>query len=347
MKAKTIIAILCLVALILGAFSGCSKNGSEKHSAEGTHSVIDMAGRSVEVPNKLSKYVVLWVGAVDFTIMFDHGENMVGCSDTAASYAYFKPACKNFDNLVLFNKNAITAEGVLATGADVVFYRGSDHAELAEKLSAAGIAAVDVEFNDYDELIKAVQIMADVFGTDYAKDQCSKYCSYVEKSIDEASQIAAKAVEKKSVLVIRDTSDLRAYGVNRFAGRWVTLCGGEYALTEGNPDGYVNLTKEQLLEYDPDILVFIIPGEAAKFMSDPQWSSLSAVRNNSVYENPSIIGTWSNHGAEFVLEFWWAAEIMYPELVDFDICSIVKDFYHDYYDLDLSDEEILNVTQSR
>ena len=345
MKAKKYIAIICIITIAISVLSGCGNYGSKGQVADKTHSVVDMSGRTVEVPDSISRYVVLWVGAVDFAIMFDHGEHMVGCSDTAASYTYFETACKNYDNLILFNKNAITVEGVLQTEADVVFYRGSDHSELAEQLSAAGISAIDVEFNDYEELIAAMQIMADVFGTEYAANQCANYRKYVEESIAEASKIASSVSEKRSALGIRDTSDLRAYGANRFAGRWVTLCGGKYALNEGDPDGYVNLTKEQLLSYDPDVLVFIIPGEAAKFKNDPQWSSLSAVSNNCVYENPSIIGTWSNHGAEFVLQFWWAIDILYPELVNYETCSIVKDFYRTFFDLTLDDKEILQVIQ--
>lgn len=343
---KKTVAVILVVAMLLAAFSGCSINPKEDVNTAETHEVIDMAGRHVDIPNNVSRYVVLWVGAVDIAIMLDQGEHMVGCSDTAASYAYFKPTCKNYDNLVYFNKDAITVEGILDAKADVVFYRGADHAELAEQLTKAGIAAVDVEFNNYDDLFKATKIMADVFGTEYAQKQCSDYCNYAEESIATATKIGESVSEKKTILVIRDTSNLRAYGVNRFAGRWATLCGGDYSLKEGDPDGYVNLTKEQLLEYDPDIIVFVIPGEAEKFIQDPQWSALNAVRNNQVYENPSVIGTWSNHGTEFVLQFWWATGIMYPDLVNYDTSDTVKSFYHEFYGLELDNEEIARIIKN-
>lgn len=37
-----------------------------------------------------------------------------------------------------------------------------------------------------------------------------------------------------------------------------------------NEDSYanINLTKEQLLEYDLDIIFFLIPGEAQEFLTD-------------------------------------------------------------------------------
>lgn len=343
---RNTVVLFCVVAIVISCFIGCGFNAGQKEDAAETHTVIDMAGRTIDIPNNVSRYVVLWVGAVDIAIMLDGGEHMVGCSDTAASYAYFEPACKNYSNLVFFNKDAITIEGLLETQADVVFYRGSDHAGLAEQLRKAGVAAVDVEFNDYDGLLKATSIMADVFGTDAAKEQCTSYCKYATETIEKASGIGASISDKKSILVIRDASSLRAYGANRFAGKWATLCGGRYSLSEGDPDGYVNLTKEQLLAYDPDILVFVIPGEAEKFISDSQWNALSAVRHNCVYENPSVIGTWSNHGAECVLQFWWATEVLYPDLADYDTGAIVREFYRDYYDLDLSDEEISSIIRN-
>ena len=192
----------------------------------------------------------------------------------------------------------------------------------------------------YDEMMDAIDIMADVLNTDFARETASKYRTYANEMIEKAQTVGNTVQNKKSIIVIRDTSNLRAYGANRFAGRWATLCGGDYALTEGDPNGYVNLTSEQLLEYDPEIIVFVIPGEAKKFIEDAKWSSLTAVKSGHVYENPSAIGTWSNHGSECVLQFGWAMEMLYPELSDFELIKEVIDFYKEFYGMELTDAEV-------
>ena len=331
------LVLVCLVSIL----SGCTTaNAPENNKAR---TVVDMSGHSVEVPEKVNSYISLWVGSVTITLMLDHGENMVGCSETAASYPMFDRACKNTRDITYFTNDAITLEGILETGAEVVFYRGKDNADLAEKLIKAGVAAIDVEFNTYDEMMDAIDIMADVLNTNYARETASKYRTYANEMIEKAQTIGNTVQDKKSIIVIRDTSNLRAYGVNRFAGRWATLCGGDYALKEGDPNGYVNLTSEQLVEYDPEIIVFVIPGEAKKFIADSKWSSLTAVKNGHVYENPSAIGTWSNHGSECVLQFGWAMEKLYPEYSDFDLVQEVKDFYNEFYAMELTDSEIVAV----
>lgn len=331
------LVLVCLVSIL----SGCTTANAPENNK--TRTVVDMSGHSVEVPEKVNSYISLWVGSVTITLMLDHGENMVGCSETAASYPMFDRACKNTRDITYFTNDAITLEGILETGAEVVFYRGKDNADLAEKLIKAGVAAIDVEFNTYDEMMDAIDIMADVLNTNYARETASKYRTYANEMIEKAQTIGNTVQDKKSIIVIRDTSNLRAYGVNRFAGRWATLCGGDYALKEGDPNGYVNLTSEQLLEYDPEIIVFVIPGEAKKFIVDSKWSSLTAVKNGHVYENPSAIGTWSNHGSECVLQFGWAMEKLYPEQSDFDLVQEVKDFYNEFYAMNLTDSEIAAV----
>ncbi len=331
------LVLVCLVSIL----SGCTTANAPENNK--TRTVVDMSGHSVEVPEKVNSYISLWVGSVTITLMLDHGENMVGCSETAASYPMFDRACKNTRDITYFTNDAITLEGILETGAEVVFYRGKDNADLAEKLIKAGVAAIDVEFNTYDEMMDAIDIMADVLNTNYARETASRYRTYANEMIGKAQTIGNTVQDKKSIIVIRDTSNLRAYGVNRFAGRWATLCGGDYALKEGDPNGYVNLTSEQLLEYDPEIIVFVIPGEAKKFIADSKWSSLTAVKNGHVYENPSAIGTWSNHGSECVLQFGWAMEKLYPEQSDFDLVQEVRDFYNEFYAMDLTDSEIAAV----
>lgn len=337
---KKCVSFLLTVLCLLFVLAGCAAQPTQSVASDTKRTVVDMSGRTVEVPEEVNSYIALWVGTVDIVLMMDRGEHMVGCSQTAASYSMFDQACHNDGTITYFSSDAVTVEEILETGAQVVFYRGADDADLADKLIDAGVAAIDVEFNTYDEMFKAIEIMADVFNTDFAHEITERYLSYAKETIENAQAIGESVQDRKTVLVIRDTSDLRAYGVNRFAGRWVNLCGGEYALKEGDPDGYVNLTGEQLMECDPEFIVFVIPGEAKKFREDPRWASLTAVQKGHVYENPSCIGTWSNHGVECVLQFQWAIEKLYPELADFSISDEVRDFYATYYDLELTEEEV-------
>ena len=340
---KKWISVIITIITLASITSGCTK--SLPQEADNTRTIVDMAGHSVEVPEKIDSYVSLWVGSVTITLMLDQGVHMVGCSQTAASYPMFDRVCPN-NNITYFTNDEVTLEEILETGADVVFYRGKDNAELAEKLIKSGVAAIDVEYNDYEEMTTATEIMADVFNTDYARKKSSDYKIYASEMIEKAQKIGDEIENKKSIIVIRDTANLRAYGVNRFAGKWATLCGGDYALKEGDPNGYVNLTSEQLMEYDPEIIVFIIPGEAKKFISDPKWAALTAVKNAQVFENPSAIGTWSNHGTEFVLQFGWALKKLCPNYLDFDLTSEVKEFYKHFYEIELTDAEVISIIGS-
>lgn len=118
------------------------------------------------------------------------------------------------------------------------------------------------------------------------------------------------------------------------------MCGGEYIMKNEDSYANINLTKEQLLEYNPDIVFFAMPNQAHNFLNQGTWKNMKAVKNNTVYNNPCGFNTWSNCGAESALQFKWAISIMYPELLNEEFGIIMKEFYQKFYEYSLSDDEM-------
>jgi iron complex transport system substrate-binding protein len=112
-----------------------------------------------------------------------------------------------------------------------------------------------------------------------------------------------------------------------------------------NEDPYPNviLTSEQIIEYNPDYIFFVIPGESAKFCSDSAYRTLNAVANNHVYDDPCGLNSWSNAGTESILQFKWAISIFYPDLVDYDIIEETRDFYEQFYGYTPTEQEINDI----
>lgn len=344
---KKFYALLLCTALLL-SLMGCGAASPEQTNTDTSHVVTDMSGNQINVPDKIDRYVILWAGLSDIVAMFDGVEHMVGYPATTKSYPFYFDVYPQVSDIVSFPKENISFESVLETNPQVVFMKESDDENLAQQLRDAGVAVLDCEFNNYSQLKQVVQIVADVFGTDEAQETAESFCNYVDDAISYVTAISETIPEneKDTVLVIRDTSSYSAYGLTRYTGQWVEMCGGVYAMVNEDPYANVQLTAEQLIEYDPDHIFFVMPSEANLFMQDPQWSSLAAVKNNQVYSNPCGMNPWSNCGAESVLQFKWALSVMYPNLADYDARDEIRDFYETYYGYTLTEEEIDHIINS-
>lgn len=147
-------------------------------------------------------------------------------------------------------------------------------------------------------------------------------------------------------MLLRIQKNYSAYGATRYTGKWVEMCGANYSMVNEDSYANVNLTQEQILEYNPDFIFFAMPGQADKFLEDPTWKELKAVKEGNVFNIPSGLNTWSNSGAESALIFKWAFAKMYPSLSDDFGAKTVTSYYKTFYNFDISENDIQKTLSS-
>ena len=79
--------------------------------------------------------------------------------------------------------------------------------------------------------------------------------------------------------------------------------------------GLANVSIEQILLWNPDVIVTIDQEFAASVRSDPSWASVKAVRDNRVHLSPKMPFGWVDFppGVNRLIGLWWLAKILYPE----------------------------------
>lgn len=195
---------------------------------------------------------------------------------------------------------------------------------------------------------KVVKLLAYVFGTKEAQAKANEYCKYLDSSVEYVNSKTENLEEddRVSAIVIKDTKNYSAYGSTRYTGKWVEMCGANYSMVNEDAYANVNLTQEQILEYNPDFIFFAMPEQADKFLEDSTWKELKAVKEGNVFNIPSGLNTWSNSGAESALIFKWAFAKMYPSLSDDFDAKIVTSYYKTFYNFDISAEDIQKTLSS-
>ena len=336
---RIISALLCLAMLAsVSLFAGCSTAGKENSSS--TRTIVDMSGTEIEVPTKIEKYCVLYSSAISICALLDKNmENMCMCPTIYGGWT--SRLCPGIeDHVIAVNKKTVTAEQIIEVGTQVVFCSSSTNQETITSLQEAGIPCVNVGMKTADDLLKAVDIVAATFGTDYAKkaaaaykEKFAYYQDYVETCVQNIPQDA-----RKSILVIGDLTDITGFGEKAYEAYWTGVAGLNYILPSNDGADKVNLTMEQVFEFDPDAVV-VETFDDRVLTEDSSWLTLRAYNDGNGLAAPKALDNWSKPGAESMMVYLWALNMFYPEYAgDLDLNTEVRNFYKDFYGYDMSEE---------
>jgi iron complex transport system substrate-binding protein len=106
--------------------------------------------------------------------------------------------------------------------------------------------------------------------------------------------------------------------------------------------GMATVSAEQVLAWDPDVIITIESAFAASVRSDPVWASVKAVGTGHVYLSPKLPFGWVDFppSVNRLIGLWWLAKILYPDQFPEDLRPLTRDFYQRFYHLTLTDPQI-------
>jgi iron complex transport system substrate-binding protein len=111
--------------------------------------------------------------------------------------------------------------------------------------------------------------------------------------------------------------------------------------------GLATVSIEQVLVWNPQVIVTIDPEFVVSVRSDPQWASVEAVRAGRVHLSPMLPFGWVDFppSVNRLIGLWWLAKILYPKQFDEDIRALTRDFYSRFYHVTPSDADIDRVLE--
>jgi iron complex transport system substrate-binding protein len=104
----------------------------------------------------------------------------------------------------------------------------------------------------------------------------------------------------------------------------------------------VLVTPEQLLAWDPEIIIAEQRGFYNALQRDRGWRRLSAVRNKRVYLEPSNPFGWIDDppGVNRLIGLYWLSALFYPDETQEDLRTTTCDFYDKFYGEKLTNAQI-------
>ncbi|HXP04522.1 MAG TPA: ABC transporter substrate-binding protein [Stellaceae bacterium] len=106
--------------------------------------------------------------------------------------------------------------------------------------------------------------------------------------------------------------------------------------------GPVAVTRQQIQEWNPDIIIAESPAFYNSLLHDPGWRTLAAVRDKHVYLEPQAPFGWIDDppGVNRLIGLYWLSVLLYPSANQSDVRSLAQDFYDKFYGITLTDKQI-------
>ena len=321
-----------------------------------TREITDMAGRKVTVPVAENIESVFSAGPVAAIFLYMVApDKLLGwnyeLNDVEKSIILDK-----YQNLPNFGMgDAVNYEAVIAANPTIAINSGkindamvSDCDALSESLGIP-VVAVDNELNNSAE---AFRFMGELLGVEDHAEELAQYAEQVFTDINVLSDIP----EEKKVSVYfgngEDSLETAPRG-SQHAQILDAINAVNVADLELGDGSRVQISAEQLLAWDPDVIV--VNGEpkadksgnsaAEDILSNPDYASLKAVQDQKVYGTPNAPFSWVDRpaGPNRLIGMRWFSALIYPEYIKCDINEEIHKFFDLFYHVDLSDEQLENV----
>ena len=315
--------------------ASASSQSSKKHTSffvkdngDGTKVIKDIDGKEVTVPTTPERIADLWHANNQVVLLLGGAEKLVSTTSTVKSLAWFKQVYPGIEKVDAPVKGTdVNMEQLLADKPEVLL---ASSKEQIAKASEAGIPAVHVEFQNFADLKRTVELTAEVIGTDEAIERAEKYLAYLEKNENLIKERLQGVTESPKLLHIAGGSDLtKVDGSNSLIGEWMKLSGAKNSL-----DGVAS---------QPEYI--IIGGADAQkgvdaIKADAAWADVPAVKNGKIIKNPVGTFNWDRYSAEEALQILWAAKLFHPEkFSDVDLVKETREFYSTFYGYQLTEDE--------
>lgn len=338
---KKIINLILTLFIILSVginVIGCSKE------EDSINTIVDMAGTTITLPMQIDNVICVSQNAMEFMVAMGLGDKLIGVHKSIFDHTWSPEYITNLNSLSGYGYSP-AAEAVYSSGADLVIVK---EASAAEKLRQAGITAITFQYSNVEEMFQAVRMLGEIFGRDTK--------SYAERWIADYKNVA-KEIEAK-VSTLTEEQKINAYFINASvaldAGGLTSTVGGDNIVSDWFNTIGVNLVtedyhdissinEERILEINPEAIIIGGWSENTRkeqLLSDEKWTDINAVKNGKIYLTPVGFVSFERYAVEAPILLRYSASLVYPDLFEYNAIEDFKQFFKDYYGLEVSEEKI-------
>lgn len=291
----------------------------------------DQAGREVVLKKPAERIVSGYYISSSACIALGLTDKLAGIEAKAANRPIYKmaaPALLELPNVGTAKE--FNMEGCIALNPDLVILptRLKDN---AETMTALGIPVLLVNPESHQELADMILLIGKATGT---QERAEKLIAYYNAELAAVAGLIKGAKEQPVTYMGGNSNYLSTAPKDMYQASLITAAGGINAAQEVDGDNWVDISYEQLIAMNPDVIV--IPAEAgygkADILNDVHLANVTAVKEGKIYEMPKGFEAWDSPVPSATLGIRWLLcvlhEDIYPlETLQADAASFYSEFY--------------------
>ena len=353
-KNKLIIGLATAILLISAVmFAGCLGSDNEIDENKKMITITDAFGRTVTLPDDPQKIAVSGSGSMRYFVYMEVSDRAVAVDYQDSSsyivtkdnrpYSIAHPEIR--ENPMLGTaKGAIDAERLMAAQPDVLFisaYGPEDVASANQIQEKTGIPVVLFYVGNYvtekETIDSTFRMLGTIFHKEKRADDLIKYFDGI--IIDLQNRIKDVPAPDKTVYM-GGVSYNGAHGINGSDPTYLS-----FTILKANnvaspladsvtQTGYALVSKEKILEWDPDIIIVDLGtmsaaggGALVELKTDPSYKELTAVKNGDIYTVNPHTSMNVNHETSLA-NCYFVGKVLYPDqFADIDPAQKADEIY--------------------
>ena len=336
MKKLTTLALTLLLIAAL-SLTACAQSAGRVFT--------DSTGREVTVDQEISRIAV--TGPLGQIVVFAIAPDMLVGIPGA-----WNPEAKAFLDEQYYSlpvlgqlyggKGDLNLEELLKAAPQVVIDIGEPKGSIAEDMDAlteqTGIPFVHISAY-LESMDETYTMLGELLGLEEEAGVLAETCERIYSRAVEMMQ----GVEKVNMLYVTGENGLNVLANGGYHSGVIDMMANNVAVVENvSSKGTGNeVDMEQILNWNPDVIVFSENSIYDTVGEDPVWQNVSAIANNRYYEVPFGPYNWIGQppAVQRLLGMMWLGKLLYPEAATYDLYDEVAQYYQLFYHCDLTREQ--------
>lgn len=326
--------LLVTVALAVPAFSQ-------------TRSFTDDAGRTVEIPEYIER--VMAAGPPAAVLLYALAPDKMAGWVTAPSEEAKAFIAQPYRELPAHGRltgrgGTANVEAALAMRPDIILDVGTvdeTYASLADRVQEqTGIPYVLIE-GRFEGTVETIEKVGELLGEEERAGELAAYGRDVLARLDAIlSDIPQE--DRPRFYYGRGPEGLETGVANSINTEVLEAVGAVNVAGSAGTGGLANVSVEQVLSWDPEVILALDPAFLSSLTLDPLWASMTAVEEGRLYRAPTLPFGWFDAppGINRLIGVSWLASVLYPDHVDGDLREEAAAFYRLFYHVDLTPDQL-------
>ena len=310
--------ILCLILAFL--LCGCANTAISKANA--STEFTDSTGRTVTIPAEITSIAITGPLSQIYILPLA-GDMLVGVSNAYASDAQmYLPDYileKTEIGQLYGGKGEMDLEALLSAAPDIVIDIGEPKAGIGEDLTAltdqTGIPFIHIDAS-VSTAPDAYRTLGKLLGREEKAETLVHWCETTYANVTSMMEAVDADGARKTLLYCLGDKGVNVIAKGSFHAETLNMMGENLAVVEDVVAGGIGneVDLEQILLWDPDVILFAPDSCYAEVGDAAQWQAVSAIAEGNFYETPYGPYGWlsSPPAVQRYLGMLWLGELLYP-----------------------------------